>query len=400
MRIAFVSREFPPTRQAGGIATYTAKTAQAVAAAGHEIHVVSEAHPGAAADEVLEGGVHVHRLPERGVRPRELKWLVRAHDVDRALRQLGPLDLVQCCEWEGEAALYSLHPAAPLVTRLATPRHVVERLNETPARERRRSRVVRTLERVQTRRSARVICPSRALAEVVARDWGLRLEDVTIVPTGISPPNVMPGAPPPVSGLETGPYLLYFGRLEERKGVRDLMDALPAVFDRHPRLLAIFAGDDLGHLGGSFAEYGRARCAGRADRLRFLDRMPQAQLLPLIAGAAVVVLPSRWESLANACLEAMALGRPVVSTTGSGFAEVMSDGVDGLLVPPQAPPALAGAIVRLLDDPGLANRLGAAARERARDYDLTRMVARLLAVHAEVAAGGRSTARSARSSAA
>jgi glycosyltransferase involved in cell wall biosynthesis len=390
MRIALVSREFPPTRQAGGIATYTAKTASALALAGHEVHVVSEAHPGAPADQVLEGGVRVHRLPERRARPRELKALVRAWDVDRALRRLGPLDLVQCCEWEGEAAVYALRPSAPLITRLATPRHVVERLNDTPTGERRRSAVTRRLERLQTRRSARVICPSRSLAEVVARDWGLDVDAITIVPTGIRPPRVAPGAALPVEGLEGAPYVLYFGRLEVRKGVQDLLDALPAVLARHRSARVVLAGDDLGVGDGrSFAEYGRALAGADADRLVFLDRLPQAALFPLIAGAAVVTLPSRWESLANACLEAMALGRPVVSTTGSGFAEVIRDGVDGLLVPPRHPAALGAALDRLLADRALAERLGAAALERAREYDLGRMAARLLAVHEEVAGGAR-----------
>jgi glycosyltransferase involved in cell wall biosynthesis len=80
----------------------------------------------------------------------------------------------------------------------------------------------------------------------------------------------------------------------------------------------------------------------------------------------------------------MAMGRPVVSTTGSGFAEVIRDGVDGLLVDPADPAALGAAIHRVLTEPGLAERLAAAARRRAREFDLARMVQRLTDVHEEV----------------
>ncbi|MBO0702866.1 MAG: glycosyltransferase family 4 protein, partial [Candidatus Dormibacteraeota bacterium] len=332
-------------------------------------------------------GVTVHRLPPRRVRPQEAKLLLRSLDVDRALRRLGRLDLVQCCEWEGEASLFSLHPTAPLVTRLATPGYVVDRLNGASPRERRRSLVVDALERWQTRHSSRVICPSLALARTVARDWGLAEGEVTIVPTGIdveAAARVRPLAPP----CGEAPYLFYFGRLEARKGTQDLLDALPCLLDRHRYLHAVFCGDDLGLEGEPFAEYGRRRCGASAHRLHFMGRRPHAEVQGLLRGARVVALPSRWESLANAGLEAMAMGQAIVTTSGSGFAEIIRDGEEGLLVPPGEPGALGTAIDRLLADPALAARLGAGARRRAQAYDLPRMAELLEQVLTE-AAGAR-----------
>jgi phosphatidylinositol alpha-mannosyltransferase len=75
------------------------------------------------------------------------------------------------------------------------------------------------------------------------------------------------------------------------------------------------------------------------------------------------------ESFGIALVEAMAAGRPVVATDIPGYREVVSDGVDGLLVPPRDPSALAAGLVRILREPGLASRLGEAARERARTFD-------------------------------
>lgn len=376
MRLALVSREFPPTRQASGIATYTEKTARALAAAGNEVHVFSEAHPAAPRDEWRDG-VRIHRLADPGTRPREARFLRRSLDVALALRRQGPFDLVQACEWEGEAAVYSRLGDAPLVTRLATPRYVVEELNGEPAAVRRRSTVVRALEKWQTRFSRLVISPSSSLADIVARDWHLDRGRVLVVPTGIELP--LPGADGELpAGIEAGSYVLYFGRLEVRKGVKTWLDALPSVLTQNPGLQAVFAGDDLGFAGTPFREYGRTQAGPLAGRLHFLPRLPQSQLFPLIRGARLVVLPSRWESLANACLEAMALGRAVVATCGSGFAEVIEDGCTGWLVPPDDCPALAAAVNAALGDPERLRAAGEAARRRAEEYSLNRAVDHLL----------------------
>jgi len=382
MKLAFISREFPPTRQASGIATYTEKTSRALAALGNEVHVFSEAHTAAAHDE-HRAGVHIHRLPDPSVKPREVRTLRRAFDVEMALRKYGPFDVVQACEWEGEAAIYARFPQGPLITRLATPLYLVERLNRMSAGERRRYAVVRALERWQTRLSKTVISPSRSLADMVIRDWDLDANRVHLMPTGIELPLAGADGPLP-EGVGNNPYVLYFGRLEVRKGVVTWIHALPDVLGRNPGLDAVFAGDDLKLDGVPFSEYGRRRCGDQAARLKFLRRLPQSSLFPLIRNARLVVLPSRWENLANAALEAMALGRPVVATEGSGFAELIEHGVTGWLVPPDDATALANAVNTALSDPARLREVGEAARHRAQDFSLDRMVGRLEELYQDV----------------
>ena len=210
-------------------------------------------------------------------------------------------------------------------------------------------------------------------------------ERITVVPTGIEIPTLATTAPG--HGLAGRRYLMYFGRLEARKGVRTLIDALGHVLEQDQDLWAVLAGRDLGLDGKSFAEYAAERLGPLMGRVRFLPALAQSELFPLVAGAQLVVLPSTWESLANACLEAMALGRPVVATTGSGFAEVIHDGVDGFLVPPENERRLAAAVLAALADPGRLAAVGQAARLRAGDYDLTTMASRLLALYEEVKRG-------------
>lgn len=365
-----VSPGLPPG--GGGIGAYTDKTSRALARRGHEVHVLI---PGAADGVETTEGVRVHTVATPRVRP----WvLARTFAVASALRRLGPVDIVQACEWGGEAWWYSLRPSAPLITRLATPHFVIERLNDVPRRQRVRQVFSRVLERSQARRSARVISPSHVLAAEVARSWNIPVQDITVVPTGIHTPVLRESVPPALRDLR---YVLYFGRLEQRKGVDTWIDALPDVLGADPSLHAVFVGEDLGFHGESFQSYAATRCAGLSGRLHFLAPISQTQLFPIVADARLVVMPSHWESLANALLEAMALGRVVVACSGSGFDEVITHGVDGFLIPPGDAAALGRAVrAALADETSLAN-IGSAAQARARHYDLELMVDRLLAVY-------------------
>jgi glycosyltransferase involved in cell wall biosynthesis len=387
LRICLISREYPPETHIGGIASYTYKTAGALARLDHEVHVVTAAwKPGA---EYVERGVHVHRFEEPRVKPRELQAVAHAARVARTVAGIrGTLDVVQACEWGGEAALYALTPDRRplLVTRLATPLFLVERINEH-SRMGARGYGQRALERLQALRSDAVISPTRALARIVSDGWHLPLERITVVPTGMEmlPPETgLDGAAPAEVG--DTPYVLYFGRLEERKGVHVLGQALPRVLAAHPALRAVFVGDDLGYRGGSMREAIRAAAGPYADRLVFLPRLPQRDLFPILRRALIVALPSLWENLANTCLEAMQLGKPVIATTGCGFEEVLDDGLNGYLVPPGDADALAARLLAALAEPDELARVGEAARLRVSDFAIEPMAARLADFYAEALA--------------
>ena len=184
------------------------------------------------------------------------------------------------------------------------------------------------------RRARLVIAASNELADD-ARALGAR--DVRVIPSGVDlPAQVGEEAHPP--------EVLYAGRLSPEKGVLELVEATEG-------LNLVVAGD--GPL--------RARIPGAQGFV------PHDELQGLYARAAVVACPSRREGFGVACLEAMAHGRPVVATAVGGLRDLVVDGETGLVVPPRDPGALRSALERLLGDPVLRRRLGAAGRERARE---------------------------------
>ncbi|MGH9076247.1 MAG: glycosyltransferase family 4 protein [Acidimicrobiales bacterium] len=387
MRICLVSREYPIADHGGGIGTYTEKTARALVALGHTVDVLTEATAEPSVSVV--DGVTVHFL-DRSPATR-LRTLARAWAVDRAIRRLtAPPQVVQACEFGAEAVLYSLRRprSAKLVTRLATPSFAVRELNQHGVDSGLLPRLLLdVLERVQTRRSDAITSISQAIADVVCERWNISPDRVTALKTGVDFhmrfASQASGLP---SELEGQRFVLFFGRLEERKGVHVLARALTGVMDDHPELHAVFAGNAATYQGRPMDDYVRGCNPMHLDRLHFLPRQPQRDLFGLLAHARLVVLPSLWEGLGNVALEALDMGKPIVATSGSGFSDVIEDGLSGVLVPPGDVEALGAALSRLLDDTELSERLARGALDRARSFELTSVAADLVSLYQRLVA--------------
>ncbi len=394
MNICLISREYPSEDHAGGVGTYTEKTARALARLGQTVSVITEA--GGPPSVEVEDGVSVHRLPPVrlfGNLPYS-RTFARTRAVAQYVKKLHPFpDIVQACEHGSEAFWYSLdrHPGTKLVTRLATPTVMTTELNPHSGSWRIRTHYHDWMEREQTRRSDAIISPSDALADAVCRRWGLPRDRVTTIRTGVDFAERYASsgteAPPELHGRE---YLIYFGRLEERKGVHILAQALPKVFAANPQLGAVFAGNNFLTYNGEAMQAFIERCnAENLHRIYFFPRLPQHRLYPLVAHSLFAVLPSLWESLSNAALESLDLGKPVVATRGGGFAEVIEDGRSGLLVPGGSVDALTEAIMSLLADRDRLTRMSQAAKARAESFRLSTVSAQLLGFYESLRDGSR-----------
>jgi glycosyltransferase involved in cell wall biosynthesis len=158
-------------------------------------------------------------------------------------------------------------------------------------------------------------------------------------------------------GFEDGDHLMIaVATFKPQKGHRVLVEAVDAVARRVPRLHVLLVGD--GELAGSISAEIATR--GLAGRIHMLGT--RRDVADLLAASDSFVLPSLWEGLPVALVEAMASGLPVVATAVSGTSQVVDQGVTGWLVPAGDAAALAEAIAQLVSDPARAAAIGAAGR--------------------------------------
>jgi glycosyltransferase involved in cell wall biosynthesis len=219
-------------------------------------------------------------------------------------------------------------------------------------------------------RTGAVLIGSASFRDEVVGNLGCDPGRFTIVPGATDPRRFTPAERPP-GGLHEPPVLLFHGRVDRRKGVLDLLEALPDGV----RLVVSGIGPDL--------EEARSRADGRTTFLGYvpIDRAPE-----VYRAADVFVSPTYSEGFSNTLLEAMASGLPVVTTDSVGVVDAVRDGENGLLHRPGDVGALAAALRRVLDDGALRARLATTALEEVRRLYSWPVLARTIAdVHERLA---------------
>jgi phosphatidylinositol alpha-mannosyltransferase len=225
------------------------------------------------------------------------------------------------------------------------------------------------------RRIAAPVAVSQAAADFLSRSIRGAIE---IVPNGVDVERFAePG--PPAPGLPEGRIVLWVHRLDPQKGFPVVVRAFARVAAELDDVQLVVVGD------------GRDRDAvgmlSEEDRRRvvMVGAVPHDDLPPYHAAADAFVAPATGqESFGIVLVEAMAAGLPVVATDIAGYREVVRDGVEGLLVPPNDVDALAASLRRVLGDADLASALGRAGRERARAFSWDVVTPRLEAIYERV----------------
>lgn len=382
MRICLISREFAPFFGAG-IGTYASSWARALASAGHDVHVVSRAHPGLLErGPGLLPGVTFHAVrPSDGPPRLDHNYPYARHSLAvlatvRRLHERHGFDAIEYPEYwaEGHAisqAARTLREFAPAVT--------VCRLHMSSAlcRELDGDRTyphyaayLDIMEHESVAHADLVLSPSEGLlastrARLGAEGWGeIRRGTVLRYPFDVGALGELGER----RAAGDGRTVLCVGRLERRKGQDVLVEAVRVLAQRGRDVRLVLTGADTGSgpFGRSMRRSLEQRLGGLAGRVEFTGPLPRSALGGLIGSASVCVFPARWDNFPNALLEAMACGAAVVSSDAGGPGEIIEDGVSGLLCPAEDAASLADAIDRALGDAGLRERLGAGARERVR----------------------------------
>jgi glycogen synthase len=197
-----------------------------------------------------------------------------------------------------------------------------------------------------------------------------------VIPPGYDPDLFAADAPGPFPDLGR-PRVGYIGRIAPQNDVGTLISAFGRLTG--PACLLI-AGDGPGRRAAE------ARARPLAGPVRFTGFAPHAQVPAVLRHIDLLVLATRHEELPSVLIEAMAAGLPVIASRVGGIPAPVHHDVNGLLVPPGDPPALAAAIARVLVEPGTAPRLAAAARQTAQRYTRPALARQVTAVYLQLTA--------------
>jgi glycogen synthase len=403
VRVLMLSWEYPPL-VVGGLGRHVDSLARALAAAGHDVRVVTR---GLNAPGVGESGAVDPDIPNHWTGPELhdgvrvwraavdriaidftietlLAWSQAAeHSLVRAalpvVRRWRP-DVVHAHDWLAAQTGVTLAQVtdAPLVATI----HATEAGRHQGWLPEPLNVAIDSVERWLTRRSAAVITCSQAMRAEVRRQFDLPEDAVTVVPNGVDPARwqvsarMRAAARPRVPGDE--PLIVFAGRLVHEKGLHTLLAALPRLRRRHRgvRLLVAGSGPYLGEL------QERARALGVSRAVQWAGFVPEDELAPLLAAADVAVMPSLYEPFGIVALEAAATRTPLVVAETGGLRDLAAAGVAAASFPAGDVAALAAAVHSVLMDPAAARRATVrAARLIRRDYTWQAVAARTADVY-------------------
>jgi len=357
MRITHLAWEYPPLIY-GGIAPHVAHLAQAQAADGHHVTVITQHHPAAPADAVVAGVrvVRVAHHPPALPFSEEtlLAWVAALNNaMSTAQVRLPPADVVHAHDWvTAYAAAVAAHG---LGQRLVVTFHSTERGRHQGNLPSGLARSVDELESWLAAIAQRVITCSSSMADDVARQFGV---DPTVIPNGVDTAAwALERRPDPV------PVLVFAGRLEWEKGVFDLIDAMPALRRRIPGIRLVVAGRG----GQQSALEERVRRKRVARSVSLAGHVGQDELAALFARAHAVVVPSRYEPFGIVALEAAAAGAPLVLASAGGLAEIGAGGTAAAMFEPGDVHGLVDAVAETLQESGSAAARAQAAAASLRD---------------------------------
>ena len=360
-----------------GVGRHTNLMAQGLVECGHSVHVITRGEK----DQVsFYDGAYVHQLAQRRGRYERYRHLNdlyfslnHSQAVYEEVKRLQLNDGIQVVDspvWLIDGLVTATSGVAPVVVRLQTARKQIAALQKFRDDD---SRLIGEMEQALIERAAYLVPNSQATVEAAARVYGAAMspDRYTIIPHGIVPVSdeaVRPFDPQQPPDTLT---VLYVGRLEKRKGIADLFEAIPRVLQKTPRVRFIIAGSDNSQADGFFNRTGltypayfASKHPQLAGQVEFKGAVSEEDLHRLYQSCDLFVAPSLYESFGLIYLEAMNYAKPVIGCRAGGIPEVVDHGVSGLLVDPAAPIALAEAITSLLSAPVKLCELGLAGRQR------------------------------------
>jgi len=383
LKICFLSQEFAKNCN-GGVCRYTYDLAHALAELGNEVHVITKSERNREY-EYRDGDVFVHKIV-----PEPMDFLGLSEDMYIAEKNLSysysaglkllelidkfGIQIVEGPLWDGEGFVFSLVNPIPLVVRLETPLFKVAEIQRWQMTK--DLKFVNWMEGETVRRAEKAIAISKDIGTLIGNHHTISSEKIELCPLGIEVPDESLLLRDKKKKV---PDVLFVGRLEKRKGVETLFKAIPIVLEEVPDAQFHIVGKDtnLTPNGGSYREFLLQNLGKKYHKnVWFVGYVDDNELKDFYRNCDIFVAPSLYESFGLIYLEAMAWGKPVIGCDAGGAREVIMNGKTGYLVPPDTPGDLANAIIDILSDDELGEKMGINARKRVEETYTSEIMAK------------------------
>lgn len=368
LKIALLSQEFSKNC-GGGICRYMYDLCHGLAELGHEIHIITKSKKPSLCKN---RNIYIHEIDLMPVDFLDLSMNMDiskknlAYSYSACLKLLEIIDdfgiqIVEVPLWDAEGFVFSLVKNVPLVVRIETPLFKVADIQGWEITG--DLKLANWMEGETARRADKVIAISNNIGNLIADHHGISRNDMVYCPLGITIPdeNLLQS-----NRAEEYFDILYVGRLEKRKGIDVLFEAMPLIIEAIPNARFNIVGKDtnLSPNEQSYKEFLHKSLEYKyRQNVRFFGYVANSKLNKFYKECNVFVAPSLYESFGLIYLEAMAWGKPVIGCDVGGVPEIIQDGESGLLIEPDNEKALSDAIIKLKDD-RIRKKLGKNARNR------------------------------------
>lgn len=368
--IVLISRDFPPNH-GGGIATFNKDLAEALAELGHIVHVITQSHDINRVD--FENGVWIHRMVtqernrlaeanERNIPQHIWNWSATALEECKRISTHRKIDVVEAPIWDCEGIAFLLDKSWPLVTSLQTTLHFWLETHSNFREDKdwmtSFGSPMLTLEQEVMQKADAVRSISAAIKNEIETSYNFKfdVDSVQIAPLGLRAEVAIP------SSVNDDIEILFVGRLESRKGIDILLEVVPDILLKYSNVSFKIVGDNsLPNDKGEtymFRFLQENKNADWLSRISFSGKVSQEELNKAYLNCDIFVAPSKFESFGLVFLEAMRVGKPVIGCLAGGMPEIISDGENGLLIPPNDAKALANALNWMLEHDDERIRMG------------------------------------------
>ena len=410
MRIALISSEFAGLPGSGGIGTYFDHLSRGLVATGAEVEVFTA---GKAEDLPEIPGLRFHHLGD----PSPPFFSVVAGEAFRDRHRDQPFDVLECGELkaEGEWAARWASDVA-FVVRLHSPSVILNRYLDFPLKRwnylkkiffqitaamgaKRRGLPLRPIllepfafswnqgadleESRMAGLADLVLVMNEEMRRFATGHWGIRWESIKILPNPYISKKIRIYSEPENNKTKT---IGFIGRLEPRKGIVELAQALSQVLPQFPDWSVKIAGASATScLSGSDAGKKAQNILARfGSRVEFQGRVNPDKVEDWLQGIDVCVFPSLWETFSYVALEALQAGKAIIGTATGAVPAILDHGQAGIIVPPGDVNALANALSKLMADDDLRMKLGAAAERRFEErFNSDRVMGEILEAYRE-----------------